>query len=152
MMRAVASGAILLLALAGCSGSGTSAGPHAAPGELAGVDWPKAERVEVALSDFRFTPDRVRLKAHTPYVLRLRNTGSGTHAFTAPAFFKASAVDKILVAGGAAAGTGTPGDIEVRGAETKEVYLVSGDPGTYDLTCSEFLHGLFGMNGAIVVE
>src|SRR5215207_6270873 len=53
-------------------------------------DWAHAQRVEVQLSNFAFTPSTLHLRAGRPVILHLVNSGSGGHDFTAPKFFAAA--------------------------------------------------------------
>ena len=48
----------------------------------------------VDLTNFKFTPAQVQLKANLPTILQLRNGSSGGHSFSAPAFFAAAHVDR----------------------------------------------------------
>lgn len=111
-----------------------------------GPDWGTAEEVEVRLSSFAFSPDRIELSAGRPYLLRLINTGKGGHDFRAPRFFAGATI---------AAGDRAKldeGGIEVPSNDTVTVRLVAPAAGTYKLQCSHFLHDGFGMNGEIVVR
>lgn len=109
------------------------------------TDWARAQRVEVKLSSFDFTPSTLRLRANRPVVLHLVNTGSGGHDFHAPAFFEAAQVrprDR---------GSVGKGRIEVRGHQSVDIALVP-KAGTYPLKCSHAFHKTFGMSGRIVVD
>lgn len=104
-------------------------------------DWAHAQRVEVNLSSFDFTPSTLHLRAGRPVVLHLVNTGSGGHDFTAPAFFAAARMRN-------SAGKGS---IEVRGHQSVDIALVP-RAGNYPLKCSHAFHKAFGMTGRIVVD
>jgi plastocyanin len=104
-------------------------------------DWAHAQRVEVRLSSFDFTPSTLHLRAGRPVVLHLVNTGSGGHDFTAPAFFAAAQVRN-------SAGKGS---IEVSGHRSVDIALVP-RAGNYPLKCSHAFHKTFGMTGRIVVD
>ena len=108
-------------------------------------DWASAQRVEVRLSSFDFTPSTLRLRANRPVVLHLVNTGSGGHDFTAPDFFAAARVrprDRRSVG---------RGRIELRGHQSIDIALVP-KAGTYKLKCSHAFHKTLGMAGRIVVD
>lgn len=108
-------------------------------------DWAGAQRIEVKLSSFDFTPSTLRLRANRPVVLHLVNTGSGGHDFHAPEFFAAAQVrprDRRSI---------DKGRIEVRGHRSVDVALVP-KAGTYRLKCSHAFHKAFGMSGRIVVD
>ena len=106
------------------------------------TDWSRAQRVEVRLSSFDYDPEAIRLRAGQPVVLRLVNSGGGSHNFSAPSFFAAARDVAGPVAGGA---------VEVRGRQTVEVRLVPA-AGRYRLRCTHIFHTTLGMRGTIVVE
>lgn len=95
-----------------------------------------APRIEIVLSDFRFAPDTIRLKAGQRVTLHFVNRGSGGHNFAAPEFFGPAV---------------TGGKVEVAKGESRDVTLTPG-AGTYPVRCTHFLHSGFGMKGRIIVE
>jgi plastocyanin len=99
----------------------------------------------VAMSNFKFAPAQLELRANTPVVLQLRNESSGGHSFTAPEFFAASRVDPASVRYIQA------GRVEVPGHQTVTLSLTPA-AGEYSLKCSHTLHSAFGMKGVIVVR
>jgi uncharacterized cupredoxin-like copper-binding protein len=105
---------------------------------------PAEQRIEVALSNFRFTPATIPLVHGQPYVLHLSSQGG--HSFAARAFFAAATIapsDRARIANG---------KIELRGGETAEIRFVAPAPGTYPIKCTHFLHAGFGMTGKFVVR
>jgi plastocyanin len=108
-------------------------------------DWAHAQRVEVKLSSFDFTPSTIHLRAGRPVVLHLVNTGSGGHDFTAPGFFAAAQVQPSSRSALA------KGEVEVSGHRSVDVALVP-KAGVYPLKCSHAFHKTFGMTGRIVVD
>ena len=104
-----------------------------------------AQTVTVTLSNFKFDPTTVHLKAGQPYVLRLENHGSGGHDFTAPEFFESA---RILSADTAMV---SEGEVDLQKGATATIHLVPA-AGTYDLACSHFGHAALGMTGKIVVD
>lgn len=98
--------------------------------------------VEVRLSNFEFAPETIRLRAGEPVVLRLVNSASGGHNFSARDFF-AAARD--------IAGPVENGTVELPGHRSVEVRLTP-TRGSYRLRCTHTLHSAFGMTGRIVVE
>ena len=137
----IASAAMVLGLLAGCA----STRPIEPQVASASVDFSQAQTVEVALTNFAFTPTEIRLQAGKPYVLKLVDTASGGHDFTAPAFFAAARVapeDAAKVA---------KGQIDLKGGETATIRLVPA-AGEFDLTCTHFGHAALGMKGKIVVQ
>lgn len=116
------------------------AGPAAAQ-----TDWSHAAPVTVRLSNFDFAPSTLHLHAGAPVVLRLVNTSSGGHNFSAPAFFAAARVDPRSAA------QVRRGTVDVGSRRTVEIRLVP-TAGHYRLRCTHLLHSTFGMNGEIVVD
>jgi plastocyanin len=99
----------------------------------------------IDMTNFKFTPSQVALKANSQTVLQIRNDSSDGHSFSAPAFFAAAHVDPgsaSLVQGG---------KIEVPPHATVRVALTP-TAGQYPLKCSHPLHSAFGMNGTIIVR
>ena len=117
----------------------------AATAAIAQPSWSNAERVNVALTSFDFTPSRIRLRAGVPVTLRLENRSGGGHNFAAPQFFAAAQVQP------ASAAAIRRGAVEVRSHRTVDVTLVPA-AGRYRLRCTHTLHSAFGMSGEIVVE
>lgn len=117
-----------------------------APAAAQSPDWSHAAPVTIALSSFKFTPDRIVLKHGEPYRLHFTNTSSGGHDFAAREFFAAATIapdDRATLSGG---------KIELGEGESADVRLIPGKPGSYPVHCSHFLHSSFGMVGTIVVE
>lgn len=94
--------------------------------------------VEVHLSNFKFAPKTIELKAGQDYALTLINDSGGGHSFAAKEFFKAA---------GAASG-----DIEVPGGERRVIRLRAPRAGTYKAKCTHTFHGAMGMKGEIIVR
>jgi uncharacterized cupredoxin-like copper-binding protein len=109
-------------------------------------DWAGAETVTVQLSNFKFDPSTINLKAGKAYDLRLQNLASGGHDFSAKAFFADARIkdadrDKIVA-----------GKVSLRGGQSIDLHLVPAHAGTYNVHCTHFMHGAFGMTGEIVVQ
>jgi uncharacterized cupredoxin-like copper-binding protein len=106
-----------------------------------------AERIDVILSNFEFTPEVITFRHGEPYHLHLRNASSGGHSFKAEAFFADASMapeERARIAGG---------KIELGGGETFDLMLTApAAPATYEVKCTHFLHAAFGMTGKIVVE
>ena len=101
-------------------------------------------RVDIAMSNFEFTPATIHLKAHQPYLLHL--TSDGGHSFAAPAFFAAATVapeDRAKIA---------KGKIEVDEIAPIDIHLTAPAAGSYEAHCTHFLHASRGMKGVILVE
>jgi plastocyanin len=101
--------------------------------------------VAIELSNFRFSPNAIQLRAGVPTVLRLHNASNGGHNFSAPEFFAAARLDPRTAA---AVGGGTI-EIPGRGVVTMTVVPTRG---RYRLKCTHTLHSAFGMKGTIVVN
>ena len=99
----------------------------------------------VDLTNFKFTPAQVELKASRPTILQLRNDSSGGHNFSAPEFFAAAHVDP------ASAGLIRDGKVEVPAHATVRLALTPA-AGQYPLKCSHPFHSTFGMKGTIIVR
>jgi uncharacterized cupredoxin-like copper-binding protein len=110
----------------------------------ASIDWSTAKTMTVKLTDFDFVPSDLTFDAAQPVKLVLVNDGSDRHDFSAPTFFAAAALRQ-----GSAGPAG--GKVAVDKGQSTEIDLVPGAPGKYPLTCTEFLHELFGMTGTITV-
>ena len=107
---------------------------------------PAPERVTVALSSYAFAPATLALKAGVPVTLHLVNNAGKSHDFSAPDFFASSSVaaaDQSKIEDGA---------IDLDEGQSADVMLTPQKPGTYRLTCTHFLHAMFGMTGTIVVQ
>ena len=102
--------------------------------------------VEVRLSNFRYEPRTIELRARQDYVLALTNESGGGHNFTAREFFAAAAIapaDRAAIA---------DGTVEVAGHERRTIRFAAPAAGTYKVKCTHTLHGTFGMRGEIVVR
>jgi uncharacterized cupredoxin-like copper-binding protein len=140
VMRCLA--VLALLALAGCASQPSK--PDALRTAAADIDWNAAKTVTVDMTDFDFAPSKVTFETAQPVKLMLVNDGTDRHDFSAPAFFAASALRH-----GSMGPAG--GRVAVDRGKSAEIDLVPGAPGTYPLTCTEFLHEMFGMTGTITV-
>ena len=109
------------------------------------VAQPQAATVSVTMSNFKFEPNALQLRAGVPTVLHLVNTAGGGHNFTAPLFFAAARIasgSQPLIHGGT---------VEVPKHSAVDVELVPA-AGQYPLKCSHTLHSSFGMKGTIDVR
>jgi uncharacterized cupredoxin-like copper-binding protein len=107
------------------------------------ADWSKAQTIDVVTTEYGFAPNRLALRAGTPYRLRLENEGKETHEFTAPGFLQNAEIRNP------AAVNAERTEIVVQPGEQKDVFLVP-RRGRYPLTCAD--HDWAGMTGEIVVE
>jgi uncharacterized cupredoxin-like copper-binding protein len=118
-----------------------AAGPAAAQGP----DWAHAQRIDVKLTSFHFTPSALHLRAGHPVVLHLVNASSGGHDFSAERFFAAAQVrpqDRGAI---------DEGSVEVGAGRSVDIALVP-KAGRYPLKCGHAFHKMFGMSGSIAVD
>jgi len=101
--------------------------------------------VSVTLSNFKFQPQALQLRAGVPTVLHLVNTAGGGHNFTAPEFFAAARVAPSSQA------YVRQGKVEIPKHSAVDVLLTPA-AGQYRLKCTHTLHSAFGMKGVIVVR
>lgn len=109
-------------------------------------DWGTAHEIDVHLTNFHFTPDKIQMQHGEAYRLHLVNDASGGHNFDAGSFFAAAQIappDQARI---------KKGIVELKGGEAVDIRLVAPAAGTYKLHCSHFLHTSFGMTGEIVVS
>jgi plastocyanin len=99
----------------------------------------------VDLTNFKFTPAQIEMKANRLITLQLRNDSSGGHSFSAPAFFAAAHVDPASIR------LISEGKVEVPAHTTVQVALTPA-VGQYPLKCSHLFHSTFGMKGTIIVR
>jgi uncharacterized cupredoxin-like copper-binding protein len=103
----------------------------------------EAALVELVMTEYRFTPNPLRLPLDIPCRLAVENRGAELHEFTAPEFLAAIALDtpEILAAGGR--------EVVVRPGERKELRFTARRPGRYPMACAD--HDWAGMVGEIIV-
>ncbi|HEX4736280.1 MAG TPA: cupredoxin domain-containing protein [Allosphingosinicella sp.] len=110
---------------------------------VAQPEWSNAQRVEVKLDSFSFTPSTIHLRAGQPVVLHLVNVSSGGHDFAAKEFFAAATMREP--------GAAPSGRVELGKHESRDIALVP-RAGRYPLKCTHPFHKTFGMSGEIVVD
>ncbi|WP_443025864.1 cupredoxin domain-containing protein [Sphingomonas sp. RB1R13] len=101
--------------------------------------------VAVDLSNFRFSPPNIRLRAGVPITLRLQNSAGSAHSFSAPEFFKTA---RLLSSAVSMVRNGT---VEVARRSTVDISLAPAK-GSYRLRCSHMMHSAFEMKGVIQVD
>ncbi len=107
------------------------------------TNWPQAHKITVATVEYAFKPKSLTFHQGVAYRLRVVNKGKETHEFTAPDFFK------TLDMRDTAALNADHTEIVVQPGESKELYFVANQPGSYQLVCSD--HDWAGMVGDITV-
>jgi plastocyanin len=115
-----------------------------APARAADIDWGRAETSTVVMTEYRFVPDHLRLRAGVPYRLQLENQGKELHELTAPEFFRSVLVRnrEVLVPASQ--------DVVLQPGAKKDVYFLAEEPGRYKMTCAD--HDFLDMAGEIIVE
>jgi plastocyanin len=106
----------------------------------------EATPLTITLSSYAFAPSTITLKSGTTYKLHLVDAVTKDHNFAAPEFFAASTIapaDQSKVQDGA---------VEVDDGGSVDVTVTPNKPGTYNLTCTHFMHTMLGMTGKIVVQ
>jgi plastocyanin len=107
---------------------------------------PARQDIQVALSNFSFAPNMLRLQRNMIYAIHLVNNASGGHSFSAPAFFAAVAVapeDRGKIVNG---------KVEIPAGQTVDITVTPMTAGSYPIVCTHFLHQTFGMRGEAVIE
>jgi plastocyanin len=102
--------------------------------------------VDIAMSDYAFTPNKLDLAAGSQYELHFTNAGTKGHDFASKELFAAVTVapeDRAKV---------EDGSVEVEGGATVDVRITANKPGTYKFYCSHFMHSTFGMTGTAVID
>jgi|ERR1043166_224108 plastocyanin len=105
-----------------------------------------AQPLSVVMTNFKFTPNELRLHHGTAYRLEFTNRGTSDHNFTSPEFFSAVSVapeDRSKV---------VDGTVEVDEGQTVSVRVEALKPGSYPFHCSHFLHASFGMTGSATID
>ena len=103
--------------------------------------------VTVSLTNYAFTPSTLNLKAGETYRIHFSNDAGRSHDFAAHEFFASSTVapaDKSKIE--------EDGEVELEGGQSADITLTPNRPGTYNVTCTHFMHSMMGMNGKIVVQ
>lgn len=109
-------------------------------------DWSNAQRVEIDMKSFAYTPATITLQRGVSYRLHFANKAGGGHDFTAKDFFAEATVDP------ASRAALDKGKLDLGGGESADVRLIANRAGTYDVHCSHFMHSTFGMTGKIIVQ
>ena len=106
-----------------------------------------AQTINVAMTNYAYTPATLNLHSGTEYKLVFANNSTKSHNFVAPELFAAGTVapeDKAKVS--------AKGEVEVDEGQTVAVDFTPSKPGTYPFQCSHFMHAMLGMKGTAVVQ
>ncbi len=147
---------VLLLVLSACSAKDTLAADSAgyiadAEERVAAVNWKKAETVNIALSEYEFSPSLLNFQEGHSYKLHLANSGGEVHDFASKPFFQAIAAAR-LVTSDKTIPLPRLERIAVGSGEAKDLYFIAIRPGVYPIKCTEPLHAAFGMTGTARIE
>ena len=102
--------------------------------------------IDIAMSDYAFTPNKLDLAAGSQYELHFTNAGTKGHDFASKELFAAVTVapeDRAKV---------EDGSVEDEGGATVDVRITADKPGSYEFHCSHFMHSTFGMTGTAVIQ
>jgi plastocyanin len=102
------------------------------------------QTVNVTMIDYKFIPDHLIFQHDVHFRLHLENHGKETHELTAPTFFATADIDNPEAL------NHERSEIVMQPGETKDIFLTTHRPGTYDLLCAD--HDWAGMVGGITVE
>ena len=114
---------------------------------LAGGGAQAQAALTVSMTNFAFTPGTLNLKSGQTYRIHFSNDASKSHDFSAHEFFASS-----TIAPGDKAKVVEDGEVELEGGQAVDITLTPNRAGTYRVTCTHFLHSMFGMTGKIVVQ
>jgi uncharacterized cupredoxin-like copper-binding protein len=110
-------------------------------------DWPQATKIEITLSSFKISPEKIELKQGKAYTITIHNSSRGGHDFVAEDFFAAATIapeDRAHL---------HDGEVELAGGASVDLHLKApATAGKYEVHCSHFLHAGMGMKGSITVE
>jgi plastocyanin len=133
---------LLLLASAGAAASGDETEPPAEP----------AHRITVTLSEYQFTPSKIKLKAGELVEFTLINEGTVTHEFITLAI---SNLEVAVTIAGVEAETVGVAELELAPKATAVLRFTPEIAGTYLFFCGAKQptdHRAAGMTGALIVE
>ncbi len=105
-----------------------------------------ATPISITLTNYTFTPNALNLKAGVTYHMHFINSGSKDHNFSAPQFFAASQIapeDQAKV---------EKGRVALDSGQSVDITVVPGQPGTFPVECTHFMHKMLGMRGNIIVQ
>ena len=134
------------LALSGCmSGAGVERLASAnqcvadAAERVSGVDWLKAEAIELGIRQGAFDPMIIALKRDAPYVIRITNGDDESRYFRANEFFRSIALAKVVTSGEVFDATCISA-VGVAANDTAEIQFVAVRDGRYDFEDIWFMY------------
>lgn len=120
------------------------------PALIDAANWDAGQTLRIELGEMFFKPKQITLKAGTPYVLQLVNTGKKKHEFVADDFFATVAFRKAENAFGEYKGPMLR-EAEVFAGKQLDLYIIPTKAGSYLLVCELEGHREAGMEGKITV-
>lgn len=121
------------------------------PALVEAANWDAKQTLRIELGEMFFKPEKITLKAGTPYILQLVNTGKKKHEFVADDFFGTVAFRKAENSIGEYKGP-TLKEVEVFAGKQLDLYLIPTKAGEYLLVCEIEGHREKGMEGTITVS
>lgn len=119
--------------------------------EISKVDWSKAEKVSMAMSEFDFEPAELSFRKGQPYALETVNDGLVGHSIVAGAFFRAIAAKGLIYSDGESSFPLIE-SLYLAPGEKKTLLFVPLETGEFEMICDRPLHGSFGMKGRIRIQ
>lgn len=115
------------------------------------AEWGKIQKVRVAMSEYRFSPQVLSFEEGQPYVLEVANEGREKHDFSAEKFFRAVALRSVHFPGAGALAAPAFTTMAIEPGGTVQLVFVAVRPGTYEMACSSSGHAERGLIGAIQI-
>ncbi|MHA1598522.1 MAG: hypothetical protein ACTSV1_07345 [Alphaproteobacteria bacterium] len=125
---------------------------RAAVEKTAGIDWEKANTVNLRIRQGDFSPGYIGLIQGKAYVLRVENGDDDDRYFRAIDFFRSVAVEQISVIGGRTFKTPCVDALTLQAGRTTEVRLVAVRDGSYEFQNNSLLMSmaLIGSTGGFI--
>jgi len=122
---------------------------------VAAVDWSRAVTRTLRIRQDEYAPIVITLRQGRPYVLKLENADDAAHAFSAPDFFQAIAVQSLTPTEPAVSPGAALSSIGLPPGQTRELAFVPIKDGHYSFAdgwTGRLLGGIAGTRGLIVIE
>jgi uncharacterized cupredoxin-like copper-binding protein len=115
------------------------------------ANWENATPLVITLRDFDIKPEKIRLRACTPYAMTIKNVGKRHHDFISESFFQNIYVRNRTTGEHMRLAPEIHGTEVMPGEEQSLTFFVSA-VGTFKYVCTHFGHSTLGMKGKIKVE
>ena len=106
---------------------------------MSGVDWLKAEAIELGIRQGAYDPMIIALKRDAPYVIRITNRDDESRYFRANEFFRSIALAKVVTSGKEFDATCISA-VGVAANDTAEIQFVAVRDGRYDFEDIWFMY------------